>query len=552
MKQEIDRRLESGAITAGVLAAILALVAACAGGGEPRAAALAAAPARTATAAPPPGGAEANADPIATCGRLITLSLPDTDITSARVVAAAGDVPEYCKAEGAIEKVILFEIALPTTAWNGKFFYAGGGGYNGTVPVLTHALARGYAAAGSDTGHRGDHWDASALLNNPQAQVNYAHRATHLVTVLAKKVVQAYYGRAERHAVFMGCSNGGKMGLMEVQRYPEDFEGVVIGGFVIERTGLMTMFNWTEQALLDAPIPPYKIAAMEKATLAACDAQDGLADGVVDRPDKCRFDPKTVACPGSTDGAERTDCLTPGQVKAWEKILGGPTNSRGQRLYPGYSPGHEGDYPAYITGLGTLHGYPSSNWMYMDNFMRWVVFGPAFDSMRQFDFDRSPAAVARFAKDQDAADTDFSKFKAHGGKLIMYNGWADHSTPPLRSIEYYGELRKTHGAATDDFVRLFMVPGLHHCTGGPGPNTFGGRGQRWVKNDPDNDIMAAIDRWVERGVAPEKLVATKFKNDDPAQGIARTRPLCPYPQVARYRGSGSIDEAASFVCAAPQ
>jgi len=480
------------------------------------------------------------------CGNLITLSLPDTVITSATVVQASGNVPEYCRVIGGVETVILFEIALPTTAWNGKFFYVGGGGYNGNIPSLTYALARGYAATATDTGHRGEHWDASALYNNPQAQLNYAHRGAHLVTVIAKQVVKAYYGQAEQRSYFMGCSNGGKMGLVAAQRYPEDFDGIVVGGMVIDRTGLMLMFDWTQRALLGAEIPPHKIPAMEQATLAACDATDGLVDGLIDSPDKCTFDPKVLTCKGP-DGP---GCLTPAQVTAWQKILDGPENSAGQRLYVGYPPGHEGDYPSYITGFGIMHGYPSSNFMYMDSFMRWFVFGPSFDSVRQFDYDTSPAKLVPFKKDQDAAP-DLAGFKARGGKLIMYNGWADHSTPPLRAIQYYEDVRTTHGAETDDFARLFMPPGLYHCTRGPGPNSFGGRGQAALKDDPEHDIMRALVRWVEEGVAPAKIIAAKFVNDDPEQGVARTRPLCPYPQVARYTGSGSIDDAANFVCANP-
>ena len=483
------------------------------------------------------------------CAKLLGLKRKDVLITEATIVPAAGEAPEYCRVQGGLEKVILFEVALPTTAWNNKLFYVGGGGYNGSVPDLTEALARGYAAAGSDTGHRGFHWDASALLNNPQAQVNYAHRATHLVAVLAKEVIQAYYGAPARRAYFCGCSNGGKMGLMEAQRYPTDFDGVVAGGAVADRTKLMMMFDWSQRALLGAEIPPYKIAAMEKATLAACDARDGLTDGLIDRPDLCKFDPKVLTC----KGADGPGCLTPAQTEAWRKILNGPVNSAGQRLFAGYSPGHEGDYPYYITGLGTMHGYPSSNFMYMDSFMRWIVFGPSFDSVRSFDYDKSLAALVPFEKDQDAASTDLSAYKAHGGKLILYNGWADHSTPPLRTIQYYEDLRKTHGAGVDEFVRVFMPPGLYHCTGGPGPNNFGGTRHKGVKkNDPENDIVGALDRWVEQGIAPAKLLATKFKNDDLRQGVARTRPVCAYPQAATYKGSGSVDDAANFVCGSPK
>jgi Tannase and feruloyl esterase len=482
----------------------------------------------------------------ADCSKLLGLKLKDTVITEATIVAAKGDVPEYCLVQGGLETVILFEVALPTTTWNNKFFYVGGAGYNGSVPELTDALARGYAAAGSDTGHRGFHWDASAMYDNPQSQVNYSHRATHLVALLAKEVVKAYYGTPARRFYFCGCSNGGKMALMEVERYPDDFDGVVAGGAVVDRTKAMVMFDWTQRALLGSEIPPYKIRAMEKATLAACDAKDGLADGLIDRPDKCEFDPKVLTC----QGADGPNCLTQKQVTAWQKILNGPVNSAGKRLYVGYSPGHEGDYPSYITGVGTMHGYPSSNFMYMDSFMRWIVFGPKFDSVRDFDYDKNPESMIPFEKDQDADSTDISGFKAHGGKLILYNGWADHSTPPLRTVRYYNDVQQKNGEATGDFVRLFMMPGLYHCNGGPGPNTFGGLGQKgYKKNDPENDIIGALDRWVDQGIAPTKLIATKFKGDDPRQGVARTRPVCPYPQVATYKGSGSVDDAANFVCA---
>lgn len=308
------------------------------------------------------------------------------------------------------------------------------------------------------------------------------------------------------------------------------------------------MFVWTQRALLGAEIPPYKVPAMEKATLAACDARDGLADGLIDRPDLCKFDPESMVC----QGADGPNCLTARQAGAWQKILNGPVNSAGNKLYLGYSPGHEGDYPYYITGVGTMHGYPSSNFMYEDTFMRWIVFGPQFDSVRDFDFDKSSAALVKYEKDQDAGSADLTAFQKHGGKLILYDGWADHSTPPLRAVEYFEQLRQKT-SNRDDYVRLFMMPGLYHCNGGPGPNVFGGLGQKgYKKNDPDSDIIGALDQWVEKGVAPSKLLVTKFKEDDPRQGVARTRPVCPYPQMATYKGSGSVDEASNFVCAMPK
>jgi feruloyl esterase len=484
----------------------------------------------------------------ADCMHLLELSLEDTEITAARIVPASGPVPEYCQVEGGVETVILFEIAMPTSSWNGKFFYVGGGGYNGNIPDLTPALARGYAATATDTGHRGEHWDASALYNDSQAQLNYAHRGAHLVTVIAKQVVSAFYDSDGYPSYFMGCSNGGKMGLMAVQRYPADFDGIVVGGPVIDRTGLMVMFDWSQRALLDAEIPPYKIPAMERATLAQCDAVDGLADGVIGQPDRCDFDPEALLC----ETEDNAQCLTAPQVEAWRKILDGPVDSAGESLYAGYFPGHEDDYPAYVTGSGVLHGYPSSNFMYMDNFMRWFVFGPDYDPVMQFDFDRDPAVLNRFVAEQDAVDPDLRDFQARGGKLIIYNGWADHSTPPRRAIDYYNSVRKVHGESTEDFARLFMVPGFHHCSGGPGPNVFGSTGRPLVNlNDPERDLMGAIVNWVENGVAPDRLIATKFESNDPGRGIERTRPLCPYPQVVQYGGAGSIDDAVNFVCSVP-
>jgi hypothetical protein len=485
----------------------------------------------------------------ADCSRLLGLALKDTQITAARVIPAKGDVPEYCQIEGGIETLILFEIALPTQSWNGRVFLAGGGGDNGHNPDLDHALARGYAVTGTDTGHRGEHWDASALLNDPQAQLNYAHRGAHLVTVVAKQVVASYYGQAAAHSYFLGCSNGGKMGLMAVQRYPQDFDGIVIGGPVIDRTGLMVMFDWSQRALLGAEIPPYKIPAMSKATMAACDARDGLADGIIDRPDRCDFDPRSMIC----TGADSAECLTPPQAEAWRKILDGPVNSAGESMYPGYYPGHEEDYPDYVTGLGVLHGYPSSNFMYMDNFMRWFAFGPDYDPVLEFDYDRDPPKLARFVAEQDAVDPDLSVFEARGGKLLIFNGWADHSTPPRRTIDYYEAVRDVHGSDTEEFARLFMVPGYHHCSGGPGPNHFGAPGHARVNlNDPERDLMGAIVQWVEQGVAPEKIVGTRFAANDPARGAVMTRPFCPYPQTAQYSGTGSPDAAENFVCVTPQ
>jgi feruloyl esterase len=493
----------------------------------------------------------------ADCGSLMNLALRNTTITSATVIGAAGLVPEYCRILATSHNLprssILFEVALPTTKWNGKYFFAGGGGFNGSLPRLDQALAEGYAAAGSDTGHQGDSLDGAWALNNLQAQTNYGYLATHVVTLLGKEVLRAYYGQNERRSYFVGCSNGGKMALMEVERYPDDFDAAIAGDPVIDRTKLMMSYTWNAQALARAPIPPSKIPAIEKATLAACRESGGVIAGVITTPGRCRFDPKTILC-SAGDGS---NCLTSGQVQALQKILHGPTNSAEVQLYAGFPPGHEDDYPSFITGNGTMNSSPSSQWKFQDQFMRYFVFGPGFDSVKQFNFDTHLANLIPVAEDQDATNSDLSAFKAHGGKLILYHGWADHSITPVRTIEYYAEVIDAMGRGRgddagqekadkiSDFARLFMVPAMHHCGNGPGPNSFGGANQGFPPQfDRQHDIVIALDRWVEQGIAPEKIIASHLTNGV----VDRALPLCPYPQVAVYNGSGDVKVIESYHC----
>ena len=489
----------------------------------------------------------------ADCASLSRLPLADTTITSATIVPAAGMIPEYCKVLGSIhnlpQSTILFEVSLPTTKWNGKYFVAGGGGYNGVIPKLTQALTEGYAAAGSDTGHAAT--QANWALNNLDAQRNYAYLATHVVTLIGKQILRAFYSRQERRSYFVGCSNGGKMALAEIQRYPDDFDAAISGDPVIDRTKLMMQYAWNAQALAAAPIPPAKIPVIEKATMNACRESGGAINNLLLTPGRCRFDPQTIVC-ASGDGPE---CLTSGQAQALQKILRGPENSAGVSLHPGFIPGHEDDYQAFITGTGTDAAKPASTWALSDIFMRQFVFGPNYDMVKQFNFDTSPAALVPLSAAQDNASADLSKFKAHGGKLLMYHGWADHSITPLRTIEYYEDMIYTMGKEKDavernangvaDFVRLFMVPGMHHCANGPGPNVFGGANQGLPPQlDASHDIVIALDHWVEDGVAPEKIIASHLTNG----AVDRTLPLCPYPQAQIFNSSGDPNLAENYHC----
>lgn len=491
----------------------------------------------------------------ADCANLASLSLKDTTITSATIVPAAGKIPEYCKVLGSIHNLphstILFEVSLPTTKWNGKYFVAGGGGYNGVVPKLTQALTEGYAAAGSDTGHEAS--NTNWAFNNLDAQNNYAYLATHVVTLIGKQILRVFYSQHERRSYFVGCSNGGKMALAEVQRYPDDFDAAISGDPVIDRTKLMMQYAWNSQALAAAPIPPAKIPVIEKATMEACRESGGAINGLLMTPGRCKFDPKTIICP-SGDGST---CLTAGQAKALQKILQGPVNSAGVRLHPGFVPGHEEDYQAFLTGTGTEAAKPASTWTLSDIFMRQFVFGPNYDEVKQFNFDTSLAALIPLAAAQDNATPDLSEFKAHGGKLILYHGWADHSITPLGTIEYYEDVIETMGKdrgeqkgepnayVVTDFMRLFMVPGMHHCANGPGPNVFGGANQGVPPQlDAQHDIVMALDHWVEDGVAPEKIIASHLTNGT----VDRTLALCPYPQVPVFNGSGDANLAENYHC----
>ena len=491
----------------------------------------------------------------ADCASIASLSLKDASINSATIVPAAGMIPEYCEVLGSIhnlpQSTILFEISLPTTKWNGKYFVAGGGGYNGVIPKLTQALTEGYAAAGSDTGHEAG--NKNWALNNLDAQNNYAYLATHVVTLLGKQILRAFYSQHERRSYFVGCSNGGKMALAEVQRYPDDFDAAISGDPVIDRTRLMMQYAWNSQGLASAPIPPSKIPVIEKATMDACRESGGAIKGLLMTPGRCKFDPKTIICP-SVDGPS---CLTAGQAKALQKILQGPVNSAGVRLHPGFVPGHEEDYPAFLTGTGTDAAKPASTWALADIFMRQFVFGANFDLVKQFNFEHSPAALVPLAAAQDNANPDLSEFKAHGGKLLLYHGWADHSITPLRTIEYYEDVIETMGkggageqgepnaSAVTDFMRLFMVPGMHHCANGPGPNIFGGANQGLPPQlDAQHDIVMALDHWVEDGVAPEKIIASHLTNG----AVDRTLALCPYPQAPVFNGSGDANFAENYHC----
>jgi feruloyl esterase len=443
-------------------------------------------------------------------------------------VAAAADVPAYCRVALTLtptpDSDIKSEVWLPLNGWNGKFQQVGNGGWGGTIQTaaLQAAVKRGYAASSTDTGHTGD--TAAFALGHPEKLIDFGYRAIHETAVKSKATIAAAYGSAPRLSYFTGCSGGGRQAFMEAQRFPEDFDGIVAGAPGYNRTDQSFQLVYTTQATQRDKasfMPPEKFTVLHQAALKACDAGDGLADGLISDPLRCRFDPEVTTC----RGADGPGCLTVAQVDAAKKIYAPVIDPRTkQEVFPGVEPGSEPRWRITAGGprpLGMSEElfkyivFKDENWNFMD-----------LDVLQHLE-------QARKADGGTISPTsaNIKPFIDRGGKMIMYHGWGDTNIPPRSSVNYYNRLVQTLGAApVNSAVRLYMAPGMGHCGGGEGPNTF--------------DMLTALEQWKEQGKAPAEVIASHAADGK----IDRTRPLCPFPQFAQYKGSGSIDEAANFVC----
>jgi feruloyl esterase len=505
----------------------------------------------------------------ATCDSLGGLKLTNTSITTAAVVPAGAftmppgapvspfggpsfkKVPEFCRVQGVIQPSsdshIEFEVWLPSSGWNGKYHGEGNGGFAGSINYgsLADSVMSGYASSSTDTGHQGGATDGRWALNHPEKIVDYGYRAVHETAEKSKSIVAAFYGAPAKHSYFSSCSNGGRQALMEAQRYPADYDGLIAGAPAGSITHIVPAFNWNLQALdLDPAsyIPPPKYAAIEAAALAACDARDGVKDGVIDDPTKCDFKPATLLCKGQEDAA----CLTQPQVTALEKLYSGMRSSKGEQLYPGYLPGGQAGPAGW--GLWISAAKPEASLQYqfgMQGAANLIYQNPAWD-FRNFKVDHDVKLADDLAGQRlNAVDPNLNALKDRGGKLILYHGWSDAALAPTASIDYYQSIVAKMGAKqTADFVRLYMVPGMQHCGGGPGPDSFGAT--PGTPHADGGNMTEALEHWVEDRKAPDKIIAAKFQ----AGHIVRTRPLCPYPQVAHYSGTGSTDDVANFTCVA--
>jgi feruloyl esterase len=437
-------------------------------------------------------------------------------------------------------------VRLPTSNWNGRFLLAGCGGACGNIDIdrpgitnsINYALKRNYAVAAHDSGHWGpSRIDAVCAYNDRQKEIDGGYRAVHEMARVPKELLKAYYGREQDYAYFAGCSTGGRQAAMEAQRFPEDFDGVISGAPDLNDTGLMMLLTWFYQANRDSHgkriLHQEKLKLVAEAVYAECDGKDGLEDGTIDDPRKCEFRPESLLCQGS--GTE--NCLTPEEVVVLKKFYAGVKNSAGEPLFPGGMPyGSEPFWSLWAVGKGDA---PGINDMFVEHVLRYKIFeqdpGPTYSPL-DFDFDRDPARMEFMGKIYNAIDPDLSKFKDAGGKLLMYHGWADSIVIPFYSIEYYENAVEKMGGveSTEDFFRLFMVPGMDHCSilPGKGPDQF--------------DFLTVLENWVEKDQAPNQIYGWQL--DKEKKDVVRTRIMCPYPKVAKYDGAGNPDYAASYTC----
>ncbi len=512
------------------------------------------------------------------CTLAVIQSITPADTTIISATEQSDPVP-YCDVRGYVTTTnpgpnqVNFELGLPA-AWNERLLFIGNGVFAGsldfpqvffdlldTFPLQTH-VAAGFATVITDTGHKGagdfPSLDGSWALNDIAKQNDWLFRSVHVVTLASKSMVRAFYA-SEMRSYFAGCSTGGRQALVEAQQYPADFDGVIAGDPALGAVPLG--HNWNARHIAsnaEGYIPPEKLALVDAVVMQSCDVADGVVDGLIQDSRKCTFDPTSLLC---THGDE-VGCLTRGQVATLQAIYAGASTPDGRQVYPGFTKSDPIGNPAlvfgedgwafFITGFqapnapGTSEpwvgsDFPPINFFYQDQFLKYFVLGDPAYNFLDFKFNSRDIAKAEAVLNRGGAaatNADLSKFQRRGGKLIMYHGWSDPALTPLETVRYYNAVVQQQGGLnrTKQFARLFMAPGMRHCigSGGPGPNAF----------DP---LLPLID-WVEKGVAPEQILAAHFKDNDPTTGIiTRTMPLCPYPKMAVFQG-GSVNQASNWKC----
>ncbi|HLY42935.1 MAG TPA: tannase/feruloyl esterase family alpha/beta hydrolase [Terracidiphilus sp.] len=500
------------------------------------------------------------------CGQIAKVNLEHTTIVSAEEVAAGkltppdtgkpdavySKVPAFCRvvaeSHPSSDSQIKIEVWLPLHGWNGKFLGQGNGGFAGYIDYigLSHAVRAGYASAGTDTGHTTQ--DALWALGHPEKMVDYGYRGIHEMTETGEAVTQAFYGKAPDHRYFSSCSNGGREALMEAQRFPEDYDGIVAGAPAYNWTHLVSGGLAVSHKLFGDPasyIPASKVHAIATSVLAQCDKTH---QGFLDDPRTCQFDPGVLLC----KGAENDACLTAPQVTALKGLYAGAQGADGKQIEPGYLPGAEEGPNGWGSWVFGESADKSVGAGFVDGYFKNMVYEKADLDVKALNLDEAlNAATEKTSQELDAVNPDLGPFRAHGGKLILYHGWNDPAIPAVGTVDYYNEVVEKAGAEeANGFVRLFVVPGLQHCGGGPGLNSFG---QGWSGidgkgADADHSIVMAVEKWVETGTAPERVTGAHVEEKNDKYKVTMTRPLCAYPKVAKYKGKGKRSEAGSWEC----
>jgi feruloyl esterase len=484
------------------------------------------------------GYSQARVVPRMHCAALAQYQTQALRSLNAAAVAAAAGVPAHCRVTGVLAPEIAFEVSLPDR-WNGRFYMIGNGGHAGEsledplrVSQRNAALQAGFAFAQTNTGHDArQEPGATFVMSNPEKAIDYAFRAVNLTAVTAKAITQSYYRQDIAHSYWNSCSNGGRQGLVEAERYPQDFDGILANSPWVDQTGFTLGAVWNQRALDTAPLTQAKLALVAKVVMDKCDALDGLKDGQIEDPRRCTLNLKTEI-PACAAGTDNDSCLTVAQADTIEKIYGGPL-SNGRHLFPGFMLGSEVAWMNFI--VPAQPGRKAADFNLAEGTLRYLVHTPPQPDYdyRGFDFDRDPWTLDAWGKLVNATDPDLTRFRHKGGKLIMTYGWADPVLQPLVGVHYYEQALARNGPDTPQFFRLFMVPGMSHCAGGVATDRF--------------DAVTALVDWVEKGKAPDSIRAARVVD----RKEVRSRPLCAYPQVARYQGHGSIDDAANFRCAVP-
>jgi hypothetical protein len=485
--------------------------------------------------------------PAIACAELRSLTSFDLYVIGAAVIPAAANAPEHCRVSLMVPPEINIEVNLPT-AWNGRLYMFGNGGWAGEsfeapgrVANRSRGLTAGFVTAATDTGHSAASEPGASFAANRQKLLDFGFRSLHVTAETAKLMARTYYGAGPSKSYYDGCSQGGRQGLILAQRFPNDFDGIIAGAPALNNTGTMLTRAYWMQGLAANPFPAAKLGLLANRVYEQCDAKDGLKDGLIDDPRRCDFKPARDL-PRCDEGTDRADCFTPSQISAVERIHS-DVMSQGKRFFPAFPVGAEVAGPNGQSGwIGQQINGPNGPgaWTsFGQNFLRFLTpAGKSPDSdpnqlFSRFDIDKDPVRLEELRQILDATDTDLSAFKRRGGKLLMYFGWADPQLNPMMGVEYYEQVVERMGASTKDFYRLFMVPGMFHCGGGVGTGVF--------------DTATPLVKWVESAAAPDRIEASRVV----AGKVVRTRPLCAYPDVARYKGAGSIDESANFSCVKP-